>query len=51
MGLSRRDLMKKAGMAAVGTGFAGITLSMANKAIGAGSRRLKCPIFPGLQET
>ena len=38
MGLSRRDLMKKAGMAAVGTGFAGLTLSMANKAIGAGEQ-------------
>jgi hypothetical protein len=39
MGLSRRDLMKKAGMAAEGTGFAGLSPSMANKAIGAGEER------------
>ncbi|MBU1208353.1 MAG: substrate-binding domain-containing protein [Pseudomonadota bacterium] len=35
MDLSRRDLMKKAGMVAAGAGFAGLSLSMANKAIGA----------------
>jgi hypothetical protein len=46
MGLSRRDLMKKAGMAAVGTGFAGLTLSMANKAIGAGEPQIKIPDLP-----
>ena len=47
MGLSRRDLMKKAGMAAVGTGFAGLTLSMANKAIGAGEQtQIKIPDLP-----
>ncbi len=47
MGLSRRDLMKKAGMAAVGTGFAGLSLSMANKAIGAGQEQQnKIPDLP-----
>jgi hypothetical protein len=47
MGLSRRDLMKKAGMAAVGTGFVGLTLSMANKAIGAGEEpQIKIPDLP-----
>ena len=47
MGLSRRDLMKKAGMAAVGTGFAGLSLSMANKAIGAGEEpQNKIPDLP-----
>ena len=45
MGLSRRDLMKKAGMVAVGTGFAGLALSMANKAIGAGEQT-KIPELP-----
>lgn len=46
MGLSRRDLMKKAGIAAVGTGFAGLTLSMANRAIGAGEQQIKIPDLP-----
>ena len=47
MGLSRRDLMKKAGMMAVGTGFAGLSLSMANKAIGAGEEQQnKIPELP-----
>lgn len=47
MGLSRRDLMKKAGIAAVGTGFAGLTLSMANRAIGAGDpQQIKIPELP-----
>jgi hypothetical protein len=47
MGLSRRDLMKKAGMVAVGTGFAGLSLSMANKAIGAGEEpQIKIPDLP-----
>lgn len=45
MGLSRRDLMKKAGMVAVGTGFAGLSLSMANSAIGAGEQA-KIPELP-----
>lgn len=33
MGLSRRDLMKHAGMLAVGTGIGGLTLSMAQNAV------------------
>ena len=45
MGLSRRDLMKKAGMAAVGTGFAGLSLAVAGKAIGAGEQN-KIPDLP-----
>ncbi len=36
MGVSRRDLLKSAGMFAVGTGFGGLSLSMAKNAIGAG---------------
>jgi hypothetical protein len=47
MSLSRRDLMKKAGMVAVGTGFAGLSLSLANKAIGAGEeQQIKIPDLP-----
>lgn len=46
MGLSRRDLMKKAGMAAVGTGLAGISLAMASQAIGAGEQQNKIPDLP-----
>ncbi|MDZ4165021.1 MAG: C-GCAxxG-C-C family (seleno)protein [Smithellaceae bacterium] len=34
MGLSRRDLMKKAGLVAAAGGFAGLSLSLANNAIG-----------------
>lgn len=45
MALSRRDLMKKAGIAAVGTGFAGLSLSMASQAIGAGEQA-KIPELP-----
>ena len=45
MGLSRRDLMKKAGMVAVGTGLAGISLSMASQAIGA-EQQNKIPDLP-----
>ena len=45
MGLSRRDLMKKAGMVAVGTGFAGLSLAVASKAIGAGEQT-KIPELP-----
>jgi hypothetical protein len=47
MKLSRRDLMKNAGLVAVGTGFAGLSLAMANKAIGAGeSQQNKIPDLP-----
>lgn len=47
MSLTRRDLIKKAGMAAVGTGFAGLSLSMANQAMGAGEQQqIKMPDLP-----
>ncbi len=48
MGLSRRDLMKNAGMLAVGTGFGGLALSMAHNAIAqTADKQAGCPIFPG----
>ena len=47
MSISRRALMKNAGMAAMGTGFAGLTFAIAKKAIGAAEPQTsKIPDLP-----
>ncbi len=46
MGISRRNLLFKGGLAAVGTGIAGLALSQATKAIGSGDPQVKIPELP-----